>query len=861
MNMRPRHSLPVLATIVAGACLAVSERAAAAEYWLQAEETAKSVATATGSESITMWEYARCEANFANCVASAPGPLLRVAAGDPSLVVHVRNGLSRNGAAIALTHVAAYGGAAVPVSLQIPGLANAGFSTGVTTSCASATSPVDVDGRIRSFTSEVANAADGTYCWSTRPGTFVYQSGTHPAVQVQMGLYGAVIVDGAGCTGTKCAYSSVPYDREVLAVYSEIDPSLHAAVADDSYGDAGAATPKTSTIVYAPQYFFVDGEAEGSAFNSLASVAAGLHGDRILIRLANAGIESHVPVLQGSHMSLVAEDGNPYDASLLGHMQYSTLLAAGKTVDAVFTPAVDGTYSLFDRRRITAHAAPGATGAAASGMLVKLVVGPAANLPGTTPDAYTVLEDTTLTVPARGVLENDPTAAAPDSGYTASRVAGSGPSHGAITAFGSNGSFTYVPSANYNGIDTFQYTASNGSSNSAATLVTVTVQPVNDAPVAVNDTYNALTAQATVLDVVANDTDIDLDALRPVLDTAPANGTVSIDGTTGVLTYTSNAGFEGPDTFTYFANDGTANSAAPATVTVNVSANSAPMAVNDSATMAEDSGSTAVAVLANDSDPNGDPINVTTFTQPTGGAVVRDAADANVLVFTPNLNYNGTATFSYTITDTPGVGSAKSASANVSVLVTPVNDPPVAVNDAFTITDDAANTVAAPGVLANDSDVDGDPLQAVLVSQPSNATVVLNLNGGFTITPGAGFNGVATFTYQARDPSGALSNTATTVTVTIPVAIAGGGIAFNAAANRFVANGTSTLPPGTTLRFFLVPPTGGNGTFFVQRSVLANRTWTFNIANPLAITPVAGSTVRVVASTGYTLINIPLIIQ
>jgi FtsP/CotA-like multicopper oxidase with cupredoxin domain len=298
-----------------------------------------------------------------------------VASGEP-LIVHLRNSLTRGGQPIQLTHVAAYGAAPVPVSIQIPGLARPRFAAGVAADCSGPTSPVDADGRIRSFTSEVANQAIGTYCWDTRPGTFVYQSGTHPAVQVQMGLYGAVVVGGAAgsCSGASCAYPGVSYDREVVAVYSEIDPLLHAAVANNTYGDASAANPKTSTIVYAPQYFFVDGAAAAAPFTSLASIAAGAPGNRILIRLANAGIESHAPLLQGSHISLVAEDGNPYDASLLAHRQYSTLLAAGKTIDAIFTPTAAGTYPLFDRRRVTTHAVAGGGSAVSSGMLVRLVV-------------------------------------------------------------------------------------------------------------------------------------------------------------------------------------------------------------------------------------------------------------------------------------------------------------------------------------------------------------------------------------------------------------------------------------------------------------------------------------------------------
>jgi FtsP/CotA-like multicopper oxidase with cupredoxin domain len=342
-----------------------------------------------------MWQYRSCQPNFAApCVALNNGGVLRAAQGD-TLIVHLQNLLRRGGTPISLPDVAAYGGLPVPTSLMIPGLSSPGFQAGATAAgvCPSTPSaPVEVagGGRIRSFTSEVANAASaaaavGTYCWANlKPGTFLYQSGTHPALQVQMGLYGALVVSGAAGScgaGTRCAYPNVAFDREVVAVFSEIDPRVHAKVADSSYGDANAADPMTSTIFYEPQYFFVDGEASDGtnppvAYRSKANVVAGAATQRILLRLVNAGIEAHAPLLNGERFTPVAEDGNPYTASGALHPQYSTLLAAGKALDAILTPAAAGTYALFDRHRGLANNGGGAGGPAASGMLVNLVVAP-----------------------------------------------------------------------------------------------------------------------------------------------------------------------------------------------------------------------------------------------------------------------------------------------------------------------------------------------------------------------------------------------------------------------------------------------------------------------------------------------------
>ena len=94
----------------------------------------------------------------------------------------------------------------------------------------------------------------------------------------------------------------------------------------------------------------------------------------------------------------------------------------------------------------------------------------------------------------------------------------------------------------------------------------------------------------------------------------------------------------------------------------------------------------------------------------------------------------------------------------MSLTVTPVNDAPVAAGNSYTTAEDTPLTVAAPGVLGNDTDVDGDTLTAVLVSGPSHGTLALNANGSFTYTPATAYTGTDTFTYQARDPNGALSN-------------------------------------------------------------------------------------------------------
>ncbi|MCJ7567641.1 MAG: cadherin-like domain-containing protein, partial [Anaerolineales bacterium] len=131
--------------------------------------------------------------------------------------------------------------------------------------------------------------------------------------------------------------------------------------------------------------------------------------------------------------------------------------------------------------------------------------------------------------------------------------------------------------------------------------------------------------------------------------------------------------------------------------------------------------------------------------------------------YTPSLNWSGTDTFTYTVTDTDGDPST----ATVTVTVTAVNDPPVAVDDSYNLDEDTSLTIAAPGVLGNDTDVDNVPgeLTASWMSGPGNGSLTLNPNGSFTYTPDNNFSGTDTFTYEVCDPSSACSSTNVTIVV------------------------------------------------------------------------------------------------
>src|SRR5207247_2182474 len=251
-------------------------------------------------------------------------------------------------------------------------------------------------------------------------------------------------------------------------------------------------------------------------------------------------------------------------------------------------------------------------------------------------EAYVVGEDLTLSVAAPGVLSNDTDAEA----NSLSALIVTGPSHGALV-LNVNGSFTYVPAANFNGTDSFTYKANDGSLDSNMATVSITVTAVNDAPVASDQAI--VTAEDTAKTITLSETDVEGSPLTYAIVTGPAHGTLS--GTAPSLTYTPALNYNGADSFTFKANDGSLDSNV-ATVTIAVAAvNDAPVANSDTATTAEDTAVT-IAVLANDTDVDGDTLTVTGVSAPQHGSAT--SHPDGTISYTPAANYNGADTFTYT---------------------------------------------------------------------------------------------------------------------------------------------------------------------------------------------------------------------
>src|SRR5262249_55055220 len=155
--------------------------------------------------------------------------------------------------------------------------------------------------------------------------------------------------------------------------------------------------------------------------------------------------------------------------------------------------------------------------------------------------------------------------------------------------------------------------------------------------------------------------------------------------------------------------------------------------------------SAAQGVLENDTDPEDDTLTASVVSNPAHGTLTLNGNGS--FTYTPAANYNGPDSFTYVAND----GTSDGNTATVSLTVNAVNDAPVAPNDSFTVSQGGTLTQAAPGVLGNDTDVDGNALTASLVANASHGTVTMNSNGSFTYVPSAGYTGPDSFTYQASD--------------------------------------------------------------------------------------------------------------
>ena len=379
-------------------------------------------------------------------------------------------------------------------------------------------------------------------------------------------------------------------------------------------------------------------------------------------------------------------------------------------------------------------------------------------------DGKTTDEDTKLVFPSSDLVSNDDEGADNESSQALSIAEVYEGARGTVS-LGNDGNITFTPEPNFSGGATFTYLVCDNGSPSRCSLqraaVNVTISPVNDAPVA--DDQSVTTDEDTAEEVALSASDVEGDALGYTIVRAPRNGTLS--GTGANLTYTPDADFNGPDSFTFKASDGTADSD-PATASIVVGAvNDAPVANDDTTSTNEDTPLVIPArqLLGND-DPGpanegGQTLTLTAVGQALNGQVSLGANGD--ITFTPAPDFNGQASFVYTVCDNGSPSECSGTIAIVDVAMGSVNDAPgfTAGPNQTVAEDSGAHGVPgwATGISAGSADESGQALTFRLSNTNTSlfsAQPEVTPNGKLTYTPATNASGSAEVSVRLEDNGG-----------------------------------------------------------------------------------------------------------
>jgi Big-like domain-containing protein/multicopper oxidase len=481
--------------------------------------------------------------------------------------------------------------------------------------------------RVQSFSTEVAAGGSATLTWTgLRPGTYLLESGTHPSIQVPMGLYGVVVVTPAGSAypstnGQPLTAAASTFDDQLALVLSEIDPvqnaSVDAAVRTAGFsetkpwsglapngcgypGASGAPNPNyntcyPATVNYSPRYYLVNGvsfdrtNVTGSTLKVLGTAAGtAASSNNLLLRLVNAGLKMHVPAVVNKTFTLVAEDGNPLPG--VPRVQNEVFLPAGKTYDVLVQPVqtrgiyASATLALFDRELSlsTNNQRDGGmqtyiavAGGAASG--VGTQGGSQRALTGAASKTFFCVAGQALSVtdPLRGLLGGT-------TGANGVAVAGA-PAlpAGSTLSVQSNGTFTYTPPASGACGGSFNFTVNNNTANPLTATIAECDSAtqaagctLTGAPTALPDSYTANNARQLTINtpgLLSNDSDPSGRPLVVDVNTVPSAATVGLTTLTVQPdgSFLATAPAAGTYTFTYnVRNTQQSAAASPATVTL-----------------------------------------------------------------------------------------------------------------------------------------------------------------------------------------------------------------------------------------------------------------------------------------------------
>jgi VCBS repeat-containing protein len=386
---------------------------------------------------------------------------------------------------------------------------------------------------------------------------------------------------------------------------------------------------------------------------------------------------------------------------------------------------------------------------------VDITVQPHNDPPVAVADSLVVDEDSVLRFLPQDLLRNDSDVESDP----LSIVIDQHPRHGSLEVQ-PDGNFTYRPHQDYSGSDSFTYRANDGQTVSAPASVTLTIQPVNDAPTANPDAFSVANDQSIVFtpsQLLLNDRDVDSTSLRVSNVQGGTHGTLTSQPN-GTYHYVPAAGFVGTDTMQYQITDG-ALASSFAAITINVTPGR-PITSDDETSTIEDQPLTLGfgSILSNDENTTAPGYFVQIVRAPLHGQLVTENGS---LVYRPTRDFHGVDSFIYRMASETLASNASS----VVIQVAPVDDLPVATSDVMRTLFGQSFTFSSRDLLRNDFDVDSHPLSISTIGQPRNGSIRALAGGNWEYTPDVGFTGIDEFTYQVQ--AGGKLSSATSVRIEV----------------------------------------------------------------------------------------------
>ena len=321
-----------------------------------------------------------------------------------------------------------------------------------------------------------------------------------------------------------------------------------------------------------------------------------------------------------------------------------------------------------------------------------------------------------------------------------------GPANGALVLDAATGTYTYTPSADFNGADTFTVRVADPTGAFTTQVVSVGVAAVNDAPVVANPSVSLAIDEDKAISGQVVASDIEGDVLDFTVANGPAHGALALDAATGAYTYTPGQDFNGADNFTVQVADGRGGTATQVVWLGVAAANDTPVVAAATAALTTDEDK-AISGQVVATDVDGDVLGYTVANGPANGALALDAK-TGAYSYTPGQDFNGADSFSVQVAD----GRGGFTTQTIAVGLTAVNDAPVVTAATASLVTDEDKAIS--GQVAT-SDVEGDVLGFTVANGPAHGALALDAaTGSYTYTPGQNFNGADSFTVQVADGNG-----------------------------------------------------------------------------------------------------------